>query len=496
VTRSGKREQRTGTHRPANGLATNDLPTDRQAANDQAANDQAANYRATTDHAANRHAADGQATISPTAVRETRPRTGRSTGQGAGTWRAGLRWGAAALAALGVAAGTLAGASGAAADGGLPLENTEQVAQGVQYAQFTVAASHGTVHGHLLTVDLGDPHVRVDLLTPGAVAARGQVSALADARHAVGAVNGDFFDIDESQHPGVAPTGSSDGPEIGSGRDLKAAVPDAQRFGPAMPPGETTRDVLGVGVDRRARLDRLDLAGRVRTAQGTFTLGGYNQYALPQGGIGAYTAAWGSVSRERAVCGSDTSRAAGCSTDAHEVAVRHGRVVSEADTPGSGPIAPGTTVLLGRDAGAATLRGLHVGDRVGISAHLAPTATRVPYAFAVGGFPILRDDQPLAGLDARTAATRTAAGFGDGGRTLYLLALDGSAESGAGLTIAELSAVMHELGADDAVNLDGGGSTTLVTRGPGDPASAVRNHPTGGAERAVANAVGIFSTAP
>jgi len=40
----------------------------------------------------------------------------------------------------------------------------------------------------------------VDLLTPGAVAARAAVSQLADARHAVGAVNGDFFDITEDQH--------------------------------------------------------------------------------------------------------------------------------------------------------------------------------------------------------------------------------------------------------------------------------------------------------
>ena len=398
------------------------------------------------------------------------------------------------LAALGVAAGTLAGASGASADGGMPLENVEHLAQGVDYGQFTVTAGHGVVHGHVISVDLRDPHVRVDLLTPGAVGARGAVSAMADARHAVGGVNGDFFDITETQHPGVDPTGSSDGPEIGAGRDLKAAVPDAQRFGPAMPPGETTRDVIGVGVDRRARLDRLDLRGEVGTAQGTYALGGYNQYALPVGGIGAYTSGWGSVSRQRAVCGSETTRAAGCSADTYEVAVSHGRVASVADTPGSGPIAPGTTVLLGRDAGADALRALHVGDRVRIGAHLQPSATHVPYAFAVGGFPILRDGQPLAGLDTVTAATRTAAGFGDDGRTLYLLALDGSAESNAGLTIAELAAVMQRLGAGDAVNLDGGGSTTLVTRGSGDPASVVRNHPTGGAERAVANGIGIFSS--
>lgn len=52
---------------------------------------------------------------------------------------------------------------------------------------------------------------------------------------------------------------------------------------------------------------------------------------------------------------------------------------------------------------------------------------------------------------------------------------------------------MKELGADSAVNLDGGGSTTLVARDPGAAAATVRNHPSGGVERPVPNAIGVFS---
>jgi len=52
---------------------------------------------------------------------------------------------------------------------------------------------------------------------------------------------------------------------------------------------------------------------------------------------------------------------------------------------------------------------------------------------------------------------------------------------------------MRQLGADCAVNLDGGGSTTLVTRAQGEPAATVRNHPSGGAERPVSNAIGILT---
>lgn len=52
---------------------------------------------------------------------------------------------------------------------------------------------------------------------------------------------------------------------------------------------------------------------------------------------------------------------------------------------------------------------------------------------------------------------------------------------------------MQELGCDNAVNLDGGGSSTLVARDPGAGAVTVRNHPAGGVERPVANGIGVFA---
>jgi exopolysaccharide biosynthesis protein len=45
----------------------------------------------------------------------------------------------------------------------------------------------------------------------------------------------------------------------------------------------------------------------------------------------------------------------------------------------------------------------------------------------------------------------------------------------------------------DAVNLDGGGSSTFVALQPGAGAVTVLNHPTAGAERPVANGVGVFT---
>ncbi len=174
------------------------------------------------------------------------------------------------------------------------------------------------------------------------------------------------------------------------------------------------------------------------------------------------------------------------------MAIRDGRVVATADGPGSGPIAPGTTVLVGREAGAQQLRKLFMGESVQVRRSLVAASSGVPYAFAVGGYPVLRRGTPLSGLDNGTTTVRTAVGIEDGGHRLLLLALDGSAAYRAGLTVAELASTLRRLGATDGFNLDGGGSTTLVTRSPGASSVSVRNHPSKGAERPVPDGLGVF----
>ena len=406
------------------------------------------------------------------------------------------RQGRAGRTALALAAvlGTLAGAAlvGAAPAGAVSSRVT--LAPGVAYERFDIRAARGVTRAHVISVDLRKPGVRLDLLYPGKVASRSTVSAMADAAGAVAGVNGDFFNISETQHPGVEATGASVGPAIAQGRVLKGAVPDGQRFGPALPPGTSTEDVIGVGVDRRARLDALALDGSIRTPVGRLPLGGLNQYALPEGSIGAFTSDWGSASRVRATCGTDTDRAAPCSADTYEVTVRRNKVVSMSDIPGGGPIAAGTTVLVGREEGARQLRKFFTGEPVKVVRRLVASASRVPYRFALGGYPVLRGGRPLPGLDATTSAVRTAVGVADGGRRLLLLAVDGSPAYRSGLTIAEVASAMRELGSVDAFSLDGGGSSALVARAPGASGVTVRNNPSAGAERPVPNGIGVFVT--
>lgn len=57
------------------------------------------------------------------------------------------------------------------------------------------------------------------------------------------------------------------------------------------------------------------------------------------------------------------------------------------------------------------------------------------------------------------------AAFGVGAGVLLAVACDGRGEEDAGVTLAELAELMRQLGAHTAVNLDGGGSTSLVSAG-------------------------------
>ncbi|NDU73892.1 phosphodiester glycosidase family protein [Actinomadura sp. DSM 109109] len=372
------------------------------------------------------------------------------------------------------------------AAGTLRFTSAETLASGATFRTFETSGAGGRVAGALVDVDLR--RATAGLLRPPVVAARRTVSAMADAQHAVAGVNGDFFNISET-HAGVAPTGSASGPEVDGGRPRKGAVPDGQRFGPPLPPGTSAEDVIGVGTDGRGHVARLRLTGTVRSGRRSVALRGLNQYALPVGGVGAFGPEWGDASRRRAVCGTDRERSDPCSTDTAEVTVRRGVVTRVSGVVGGGAVPSGTTVLVGREKGAGMLRRLRPGDRVRVSYRLAGP---VRFRFAVGGLPILRNGRPLDGLAAAGPAPRTAAGVSRDGRHLYLVVVDGRSERSGGVTVAELASLLGRAGARDAVNLDGGGSSTLVTRSPGEASVAVRNAPSDGTERAVANGIGVF----
>jgi MYXO-CTERM domain-containing protein len=75
------------------------------------------------------------------------------------------------------------------------------------------------------------------------------------------------------------------------------------------------------------------------------------------------------------------------------------------------------------------------------------------------------------------------------GRKLILIVVDGRTTVSVGMRCTELADLMVELGAADAVNLDGGGSSTMWVAGDG-----VVNDPSDGAQRTVGNHLGVVAS--
>jgi hypothetical protein len=107
--------------------------------------------------------------------------------------------------------------------------------------------------------------------------------------------------------------------------------------------------------------------------------------------------------------------------------------------------------------------------------------------FMVGGSHPLIQGGNLAQVPADQQHPRSLIGM-DGTGFLYLAAVDGRSEDSGGMSLPELQAYAQSLGLRDALNLDGGGSTTLVVQG------TLVNRPSDGAERPVAGFVEVGPT--
>lgn len=117
---------------------------------------------------------------------------------------------------------------------------------------------------------------------------------------------------------------------------------------------------------------------------------------------------------------------------------------------------------------------------------------------ALGGNAILvKDGQvfetPQTGADKEP---RTAVGIKDDGKVIFLT-VDGRQEPySTGLSMEELAELMISMGAVQALNLDGGGSTTHLSRTPGSDVLDIKNRPSDNSERSVANSWMIVSKEP
>jgi hypothetical protein len=356
-----------------------------------------------------------------------------------------------------------------------------RIAPGLELTRFARLSEDGWLSGEVLVADLGSAaggprptgqrgKVHVGYVGADQVADTATVSEMAASRGAIAAINGDYFDINNS--------GAALGVAVDGGTLVKSASPGRERS-------------VAFGSDGAGRLAQIFLEGSVTWGSvGEVPVSGLNVTALPAGGVAVFDAGWGAFSRARPLAAGEQGVEAIVDADGTVTAVGQ---------PGDGQLSEGTRAVVARPGAAAdALAGLRPGDHVEVTYGLREDAGDV--AVAIGGGP----EDPLLENGAVTTATgdhvelrhpRTAIGFDESGTRAYFVVVDGRQTHSTGMNLYELGELMAQLGADDAINLDGGGSSEMVARMPGDTGTTILNSPSDGYERSDANGLGLFVAA-
>ncbi len=368
-----------------------------------------------------------------------------------------------------------------AATNTLTMTSSSPITSGAILKNYTWDIADGNVKAAVIEVDLNDPYVQLEVVPgKGKFTQRSTVSAMADRTDAIAMVNGDFYNT------------KAEGAPIGT-TVIDGELASSQSF---------LNDVycLGITSDRTAAIEQFSFSGSVTAQNGEKrNLSGLNKTFYWEettglhshiGRLHLYNDLWGGTKR-----GMDSYVGVPA-----EIMVKDNQVTAVAFEGGFDSAVPEGCYIIHGDGGADFLKeNFEVGDMIQINYQYKPEQD---WQMVIGGHALLVDNGQMVSYTKDLSAlggvrARTAAGISKDGKTVYIVAVEGRTSSSKGITLGNLSLLMTKLGAWKAVNLDGGGSTTLVSRPLGETErTRIINPEKNGSERSVVEGLGVFSTAP
>ena len=355
----------------------------------------------------------------------------------------------------------------------------EPIAPGVVHESHYWNTNYGSILFEVLKCDLSDPDLDLRLVAgQGEYTERATVPQMAEDTGAVAMLNGDFFNM--------ALEGAPIGPSLING-ELASS--------PAVIEGIYS---LGITSDNTACIEAMAYNGSVTAADGAvFPIDGLNKtyyWHDPSGAeshtntIQMYNDLWGSSSR-------------GHATNT-EVLIGYDGTVEQISKGATFPfeVPDGKTILQVNGIGETFIKAhCPIGSKVQIVSEVTPDRD---WKFLVGGHALLADNghmvpyyKDLSALGGTRA--RTAAAISQDGKTLWFVCAEGRTNRSVGAQLSTMGYFMEYLGAWRAVNLDGGGSTTMVVQHLGESSLSTVVAPEGnGWLRPVVNGIGIYNSTP
>jgi hypothetical protein len=223
---------------------------------------------------------------------------------------------------------------------------------------------------------------------------------------------------------------------------------------------------------------------------GTWTVDRWNNGPLGVGEIGAYTPFGGTLwPPPPATCSARLLPTASFAPTANDLGFQQSFTVEQRGCFESAPPATDAVVLSALPASDEALQILSL--QAGSAVTLEWTLGLTNVWDAVGGSPILvANGRRVVGTCTTSFCSsrnpRTGVGVTAGGKILMVVVDGRQAGWSVGVSLPKFAAIFRRLGAVSALNLDGGGSSTMVVRGD------VVNRPSSGRERSVSTALMVL----
>jgi phosphodiester glycosidase len=370
---------------------------------------------------------------------------------------------------------------------GTPYDSafSEQVAPGVVHRR--LVAMHGPFTINVVEVDLRRRDIAVEAVHAfdslrGRERPTAMVARVSAGTPVIAAVNADFFDLK---------TGENENNQVVNGDILKGVAVTDSPFDSL----HTIHTQFGMTCSAHPVMERFAFTGAVLTPPPSAVLPLQAINYRPRGDATVlYTASYG-------ITPADSAGGLTVETPLR-LTSRHGDTMlyQSAGAPHEGGgtvLRRGEAVLAGTGAAAEVVRrlGASIGPNNNLRIVGRFTPDRGRLCTLVGGWPrIVLNGRSIADSVDRLEGTfprfsltrhpRTGVGFSRDSTMLYLVTVDGRSESSSGMSLAELATFMQSIGIFQGLNLDGGGSTSMVVRG------VLANHPSDSTgERSIGDAL-------
>lgn len=376
-------------------------------------------------------------------------------------------------------------------------KSSKYLGSGILYENIKKFTSDGWWHINVVRVDLTDEYAEIGgLFSNKGLSNRDSVSNMVKEKNAVAGVNGDFFEY--------SPLSYSMGTFIDKGEVLSSPIERAYALPTFYLDIENNPDITFF--DRSMNLTSLNSGESIRIS--------LINKAADMNMVTLLNKHWGSKSFGNKYNGKPNDKANGETKENTNSQINEkpnftynnemvemvvvDNIVQEIRIGKEAVSIPenGYIIAVRGNRAEPLLTNFNVGDEVKLSVGTTPNLDSIKFAIG-GGSIILKDGKIInSNINIKGKHPRTGIGISEDRKELIIATIDGRDVSYTGVSQEIFATILKDLGAYNAINLDGGGSTTMAIKPVDEQVTKVVNKPSEGGERRVVNGVGVFSNAP